>query len=232
MKLIHGVVLLLMVCLCCAGSQVRVEHDDLGRVQRKAFYRNDALQKVEMITYEGQSKRPSVVLIKKAKQGDPELYREVEYKYRNQLRSSEYFYIYRGGKKTRTGKVLYSYDGTVLKRIRYYAISDIERSRVFLSALDMYSYSREHELLSRRIIEYEYNTRTKKGMQVSQYVVQYNQKKIVSMQIWVLDKKSDQIISKTETNRRLISEMIRNIQKSISERVKGTMFFQDSNGAR
>lgn len=222
--------LLLLVCLCCSGSQVRVESDDFGRVQRKAFYTNDSLQKEEIILYDGQSKLPSGVLIKKAKHGDPELYREVEFKYRDQLLSSEYFYIYRGGKKTRTGKALYSYNGTDLWKIRYYAISDIEKSRVFLSALDLYSYSGERGLQSRRIIEYEYNYNTKKGMQVSQYVIQYENKKIISMQIWVLDKKSNQIISKTETSRRLISEMVHNIQKSISDRVKGTMFFQDANG--
>ncbi|HQO02023.1 MAG TPA: hypothetical protein PLI62_07120 [Spirochaetota bacterium] len=232
MKLLHAVEFLIIVSLCCNGSQVRVEHDNMGRVQQRSLYKNNSLQIVETISYEGKSVHPAGISIKRVKHGGPELFREVEFKYRNGLLASEYFYIYRNGVKTRTGKVFYTYNGSHPEKIRYYAISDIETSRVFLSALDMYSVADGNGIQSRRIIEYEYNTQTKKGMQVSQYVVQYDKKNIVLMQTWVLDKKSDQIITKTVTNRGLISEMIHNIERSISDRVKGTMFFQDSNGAR
>ena len=212
--------LILFTTLGCSGISVIEDKDSKGRIYRKATYFDGKLQAQEETTYSGSSLKPSTKIFKILRGVKLIPIREENYFYRNQALSSIRFYIYSDNARILSGKINYFYNNSLPRRIEYYSITDIERKKIFRSGIEIYSYN-DNRLEQRRIIEYEYNPKTKKAMQLSQYVLLYKNNKGISMQTWILDKKSKNIIKNEENNLNMITEMIKNIEKSLRERAKG-----------
>ncbi len=222
MKLKRKIVfsLILFITLGCSGISVIEDKDSKGRIYRKATYLDGKLQAQEEIKYLGSSLKPSTKIFKILRGARLIPIREEAYFYRNQALRSIKYYIYSKNTKVLSGKINYFYNNSLPKRIEYYSITDINRKKIFRSGIEIYSYN-DHRLEQRRIIEYEYKPETNKTMQLSQYVLLYKNNKGISMQTWILDKKSKNIIKNEENNLNMITEMIKNIEKSLRERAKG-----------
>lgn len=210
----------------CSGLSITEEKDSLGRINKRLVYVDGKLNTVEEIQYDKRSTRPVVKIFKKEKAGEFYAIREENYSYQNKVLSSITYYIYIEKRKVLSGKINYFYTGdNQPKRTEYYAITDLRRKKVFRSGIEVYTYA-DADPEKRRIIEYEYNKNTNRTMQLSQYVVLYENDKIVSMQTWILDKNSKNIIRNEENNLNIILEMIKNIEKSLVERTKGIKFIK------
>ncbi len=211
-----------LVMLCCSGSQVRERLDASGRVSKKEFYVENRLDHIEEIAYAGDSKSPERVVYLRHSEGRLLPYHEKVFSYAGGAVSKIQYYIYIGDKKLPSGRITYSYDAARLQKSEYHSISDLAARRMFLSALDVYTYNGDGDLVSRRIIEYGYNHESGSGMQLSQYLIGYKKHRAVSMDASILDKKSNGIVQIKETSRAIVAEMVGNIEKNINERAKGT----------
>jgi hypothetical protein len=212
--------LILFITLVCSGISVIEDKDSKGRIYRKSTYLDGKLQAQEETKYLGSSLKPSTKIFKILRGTRLIPIREEGYFYKNQALRSIKYYIYSINTKILSGKINYFYNNSLPKRIEYYSITDINRKKIFRSGIEIYSYN-DHRLEQRRIIEYEYKPESNKTMQLSQYVLFYKNNKGISMHTWILDKKSNNIIKNEENNLNMITEMIKNIEKSLRERAKG-----------
>ncbi len=219
-------IIILALCFGCSGLSITEEKDSLGRINRRLIYIDGKLNTVEEIQYDKQSKRPVVKIFNREREGEFNPVREENYSYQHKVLSRIMYYIYIDKRKVLSGMINYFYTGdNQPKRTEYYAITDLRRKKVFRSGIEVYTYV-DADLEKRRIIEYEYNKDTSRAMQLSQYVVLYRNDKIISMQTWILDKNSNNIIKNEENNLDIILEMIKNIEKSLVERTKGIKFIK------
>jgi hypothetical protein len=64
-------------------------------------------------------------------------------------------------------------------------------------------------------------------VQISQYVIKYEHDKPVSVKAWLLDVATNNIIVQEEKSRKVIAEMIKNIEKSLLDRAQGVMYLTE-----
>lgn len=219
-KILKRGVPLLLFLSACSGLTVIEEKDNVNRVVRRATYEDNNISMVEEIVYHESTTRPLQKTYKRLVGNELITFRQEIFKYnRNILRSINY-YSYQNTKKILTGKIKYMTKRAVPQKVVYFTLSGIKAGKLFQSGIDLYNY-KNNILSTRRIIEYDFNKRTKRTVQISQYVISFENKKIVSIQSSILDKKLNKIITKEEKDSKMISEIVRNINKSLLERAKG-----------
>lgn len=206
--------------LFCSHLSVREEKDDMGRIIRSTTYIEDAPDTIIITRYIGKTEKPlSREYIKKKKELTVHSWLET-YTYNKGKISIIKFFIEKNGNKLQSGEITYNYKKENLNKIEYRSLLQTGDKKLFMHGMDIYNYS-DDELVSRRIIEYELNPKSKASIQLSQYLINYSDNEIDSMQTKILDKKSNSIINNEETDLEIIMEMIANIEKSLYERCKG-----------
>ncbi len=209
----------------CSGPSVRDEKDGLGRTVRKAIYDNNEVELQEDVKYLDNTDKPLVKVYRKIVGGAPVPEWMEVYSYENDRTSEIKFYITISSEKIPSGKISYQYEGEKLKMTEYFSAVDLKNETLYRHGFDLYYYS-NGAVVNRRIIEYEFNRETGDSIQISQYVVQYDNDKITSMETKMLDRKSNEMITKNETNIDIINEMIKNIEKSLKDRCIGTNLYR------
>ncbi len=104
-------------------------------------------------------------------------------------------------------------------------MTNIKNQNLNRHGFDLYYYS-NNVIVNRRIIEYEYTQEAGESIQISQYVIQYENNKIQSMETKMLDRKTNEMITKNEANVDIINEIIINIEKSLKDRCIGNNLFR------
>jgi len=210
----------------CAGNAVRSGDPETSEVRRKEEIRNGRHRYVEEARFIRGTRDPLEIKYYKASAGGEILCREKKYHYSNGIVQRVDYYVFLNEKKTKTGKVVYYTKGYRPEKFEYYSIGDIYDRKINLAGMDMYAYLEGDGLESRRIIEYAYDTTTGTRMQLSQYVIKYENEKPVSMKSWILDVHTNKLIVKDEDNGAVIAESIKNIEKSLQERSQGTKYLE------
>lgn len=222
-RVINGMVILLFIISVltgCKGQSVKEERDNFGRVVRRVIYKNKRIECQEEIKYLNNTDKPLIKVYKKITEGEPVPWWMEVYSYDGDKISQIKFFINIESKRTLSGKIDYQYENEKLKMIEYYSLIGDENQALNRHGFDLYYYSSDN-LVNRRIIEYEYNPQTGDSMQISQYVVEYRDNTIQSMETKMLDRDSREMITKNETNIDIINEMINNIEKSLRDRCIG-----------
>ena len=214
---------LLILIFGCSGLQTVVEKDDMGRVTKRVIYSQGKPHFVEEIHYNRNSTNPSIIKYKKLIEQKAVPWREEYFIYENEIIAQINFFIYIKNQKIQSGRINYLYSGNKPKRVEYYSILNLVNKKIFRTGLDLYNYSKDN-LISRRIIEYEYNPKTKRVMQISQYVIYLQNKNILKMKIWELDELSKNIFKKEENNLNIILKKINDIEDVLSKKAKGMRF--------
>jgi hypothetical protein len=205
----------------CTSLSVVENRDELDRVIEKATYKHGALDYIEDTTYIDNTKNPSQIVYKKQKGIQVAPFREEVFTYTNGIISNINYYIYIDNVRTRAGGINCHFDASNKPvKFEYYSLTDGSARRTFMSGVDIYNYS-NGVLSSRRIIEYEHDPSTESKIQLSQYLIYYENAGIKSMQTWVLEKVSGRIIKNEERDIKIIREMMLNIEKSMKERARG-----------
>ncbi len=215
-----------LLAASCAGNAVRTDHSGIGEVRRKEETRNGRNRYVEETIFARGSRDPLEIKYYKAAAVGEALCREKKYQYSNGILQRVDYYVFLKEKKTKTGKVVYHMKNFLPEKFEYYSIGDIYDRKMNLAGLDMYTYLEGEVLDSRRIIEYAYDTTTGTRMQLSQYMIKYEDEKPVSMKSWILDVHTNELIVKNEDNRIVIQESIKNIEKSLLERSQGIKYLE------
>ncbi|MCP4130294.1 MAG: hypothetical protein GY754_04875 [bacterium] len=213
--------------LSCTGFREIERKDNLGRVTAIMYYNGNSLERVEEIEYYGNSHNPSAIIYKKEEGRKLSQYKSERYIFKGNNLVELSFFIYRNNGKIKTGMIkYYYYPNNNFKRIEYFSSSDLlteSEDKMFIFGLDQYTY-KSRQLISRRIIEYEFNPQTKKSMQIGQYVVYYNNGSIASMKSWILDRKSKKVVEKNEKNILFVSTKIKHIEEFYITRSRGKDF--------
>ena len=229
----YTITLVLLFLAACSSLSVIEDRDDRGRIIKKSTFKKGKLKQVAEITYKKDSGKPSKILHLRSEDGKLLPYLEERFQYKNDkngiLTKADYSIFLNHGKpqRVKSGYSNFYLDGEYRPlKFEYFSIAGIDNKKMFRSCLDLYGYSGDKKLETRRIIEYDYNPETRKEMQLSQYVLSYRDGKIETLQIWILDRKTGKIIKKQENNRKIIDEVVYNIEKSIKDRSKGLKFLK------
>ncbi len=217
--------ILIVFCISCAGSREVQRRDNLGRVVRTSYYEGNSIQRMEDISYSGTSHNPRKIFYMKKRGLNLVPAREEIYTFNGNNLTKLSFYIFENKNRFKAGMIKYYYTDSKPFRIEYYSfLHDIKK--YFIFGLDQYTYS-SRKLNQRRIIEFEFNRKTAKSMQIGQYVVNYNNGKIASMQSWIMDKKSKKIVEKTENNTEFIDNKIAFIEQFYNNRARSSKYLSD-----
>lgn len=208
----------------CSGPSVRNNGAEIGKVQRKEEIRDGRHRYVEVASFIKGTNDPLEVKYFKQSTGREVLCRVKKFYYAEGIVRKVDYYIYRGDKRSKTGRVVYFTKEFKPEKFEYYSIVGLGNKSMHLTGMDLYTYAEGDGLDSRRIIEYEYDQGTGTRMQLSQYVIRYEREKPVSMKSWLLDKNTSNIIVKDEDNGRVIAQIIKNIEKSLQERSQGIKY--------
>ncbi|MFC1671285.1 hypothetical protein ACFL20_12910, partial [Spirochaetota bacterium] len=212
--------------LNCSGSTEIVRKDNLGRVTKVAYYNGRTLRHLEETQYFGNSHNPKIVVYKKSLGMGLIPYKVEEYQFVNNNLASLSFYIYKDNKRNKTGVIKYYYTRNNPSKIEYYSYSKF-LNKLFMFGLIQYNY-KEGRLSFRRIIEFELNRKSKKSMQIGQYIIFYKKKnKVKSLKSWIMDKVSNKIIKNEEENVKLINAKIGIIEKLFSKSARGMEFIHE-----
>jgi hypothetical protein len=216
----------LLVFFNCSSMKIRVfeKKDNLDRVSRVFYYKENIISKSEEIKYYGNSHNPSRIIYKIRSGNRLVPYKEEEYYFvaNNLVKLS--FFIYKNEKRLNTGMIKYYYKNNMQVRIEYYSL-DKSLNKIIIFGLDQYEYS-EGKLSTRRIIEYEVNPGTGKPMQIGHFYLKYKSGKIESMKLSILDRKSKKIIEKLINDSELVYDKIDDIEKYYIRRSRGKDFFK------
>lgn len=227
MKRILSCVALAALVAGCAGNSVRNNGTEIGKVQRKEEIKNGRHRYVEVASFIKGTNDPLEVKYFKQTGGREVLCREKRYYYGDGIVRKVDYYIHRGSTKAKTGRVVYHTKEFKPEKFEYFSIIGLANKKMNLSGLDLYVYAEGDGLESRRIIEYDYDQGSGTRMQLSQYVIRYENDRPVSMKSWLLDKNSSNIIVKNEDNGSVIAEIIKNIEKSLQERSQGIKYLDN-----
>ena len=96
---------------------------------------------------------------------------------------------------------------------------------MFIFGLDQYTYKKSDYHL-RRIIEYEFNQKINKSMQISHYVIVYRNGIVESMKLRKMNKASKKIIEKIIKKDNLVNDIIGNIVNNYNSRARGKDFIE------
>ncbi|MBN2040552.1 MAG: hypothetical protein JW864_10940 [Spirochaetes bacterium] len=220
LKIIPLLTLIFFNSLYCSHLSVREEKDSLGRVVSSTAYVKDSPETVVITKYIGETEKPLSKKFIKLK-NETLIHSWLEtYSYKKGRLGLTRFFVDIGNNRVPVGRIVYKYKQDNIYKIEYYFLEETGDRKLFRHGIDLYYYSGK-KLARRRIIEYEKKPESGVSIQLSQYLINYNGRDIVSMQTKILDKKSNSIIINEETDPEIISVMINNIEKSLRERCKG-----------
>ena len=213
--------ILCLSVLSCSKKSMVVEQDSTGRVNKKTHYHSDESKTVEEITYDQNSVRPLKILRTRFRNGTPVSVREDVLTYtRNHLLQNQQFFVLDGGSRKQSGKVVYHYSGTQLKKIEFYSKPNIDAKKMYCSGIQVFEYILQSPS-KMRIIEYSLSSSSRKAVQVSQHVVQYDNNKPVSMQSWILDRKTNNVEKKEISNEKEIAGTVRAVEQRLYQNSRG-----------
>jgi len=217
--------LILLLVFSCGGSRVVQRKDNLGRVVRISYYERNSVIRSEDISYYGNSHNPQKIFYMQKKGLNLIPMREEVYTFTGGNLSRLDFFKFNQRKRIQAGMIKYYYTVGKPFRIEYYSyLHDFKRHFIF--GLDQYTYN-NFKLHQRRIIEFEFNRKTGKSMQIGQYVLNYKKGKVLSMQSWIMNKKSKKIIEKKETNIELIDNKIAFIEQFYNNRARSSKYISN-----
>lgn len=225
LKSIFYFIFIIIILSGCSGPSVRDEKDGLGRTVRKAVYQNNKIEFQEDTKYLENTDMPLVKVYRKIIDGASVPWRMEVYSYDNERASEIKFFVTLKTEKISSGKISYQYEGGKLKMAEYFSVIDVNKETLNRHGFDLYYYSND-AIVNRRIIEYDYNRETGDSIQISQYVIQYENNNILSMETKMLDRKTNEMITNNETNVDIIKEMINNIEKSLKDRCIGNNLYR------
>jgi glycyl-tRNA synthetase (class II) len=211
----------------CGAKQPRVAPKEPVTIQRNGHSAEGRHAYTEEVSFVAGTSDPKNVKFKKKGTVGDVLCKENRFFYQNGIVKRVDYYIYLNSTKTKVGKKLFFMEGLKPLKYEYYAIADLYDRSINLSGIDMYSYSENDGIESRRVIEYAYDTTTRTKVQISQYVIKYEHDKPVSVKAWLLDVATNNIIVQEEKSRKVIAEMIKNIEKSLLDRAQGVMYLTE-----
>lgn len=220
------IVLLCIVWYACGGRQSRVSPKESVIISRNGENAGGYASYSEQVRFAPGTSDP--LNVKYFKKGTLEevLCKESRFHYKNGLVNRVDYYIFLKGNKTKVGKKLFFMEGLKPVKYEYYAIPDLYDRNINLSGIDIYSYAENDGLESRRVIEYAYDTTTGTKIQISQYVIKYEHDKPVSVKAWLLDVATKNIIVQEEKSAKVITEMLKNIEKGLIDRAQGVMYLE------
>ena len=225
LKSIFYLIFILIVFSACSGPSVKEEKDGLGRIVRKAIYKYNKIEFQEETKYLENTDKPLIKVYRKINNGTPVPWWIEVYSYENDRISEIKFLVTINNEKISSGKIKYQYETDKLKMAEYYSVTNIKNQNLNRHGFDLYYYS-NNVIVNRRIIEYEYTQEAGESIQISQYVIQYENNKIQSMETKMLDRKTNEMITKNEANVDIINEIIINIKKSLKDRCIGNNLFR------
>ena len=225
LKSVFYFIFIYIIFSACSGPSVRDEKDGLGRTVRKAIYQNNKIEFEEDTKYLENTDKPLIKVYRRIINGTPVPWWMEVYSYENDNVTEIKFFVTINTEKISSGKISYQYEGDKLKMAEYFSVTDVNNQTLNRHGFDLYYYS-NNAIVNRRIIEYEYNPETGDSIQISQYVIQYDNNKIQSMETKMLDRKSNEMITRNETNIDIINEMIINIEKSLKDRCIGNNLYR------
>ncbi|HPA71058.1 MAG TPA: hypothetical protein PKY31_02235 [Spirochaetota bacterium] len=211
----------------CSGAAVRNDGTEIGKVQRREEVKDGKHRYVEVASFIKGTNDPLEVKYYKQNGGREVLCREKRFFYGEGIVRKVDYYIHLGSRKAKTGRVVYHTRDFKPEKFEYFSVIGINNRKLNLTGLDMYVYAEGDGLESRRIIEYAYDPKAGTRMQLSQYVIRYENDRPVSMKSWLLDRNSNNLIVKDEDNAAVIDQMIKNIEKSLQERSQGIKYLGD-----
>ncbi len=218
------IIISILLVANCTGLKEIHKKDNLGRVISVLYFDGNELDRMEEITYYGNSHNPSKIVYKKKVGMDYIPLKEEVYKFNDNNLVRLSFYIYKNFSKIKTGMIKYYYAKNKPSRIEYYSYIK-SMKKMFIFGLDQYKY-RRGKIYNRRIIEYEFNPENKKPMQIGHYVIYYNKGKIISMKLSIMDKKSKKIIEKKVKNIDLVNGKVEDIEEYFIRKSRGKEFLQ------
>ncbi|MCU0821358.1 MAG: hypothetical protein MUC95_02650 [Spirochaetes bacterium] len=211
---------IITVFFACSAHEIKDKKDGMGRTVRKAILKNNIVEFQVDTKYLEKTNSPLIKVYRKVIDGTPVAWWTELYTYENDRVSEVKFLVNINSEKIPSGKISYQYESDRLKMAEYFSIFDKNSQVLNRHGFDLYYYS-NGAIVNRRIIEYEYNRQTGDSIQISQYVIQYDNNGIQSMETKMLDRKINEMITKNETNTGFINEMIANIEKSLRDRCIG-----------
>ncbi len=214
------IICMVLFFAACTGMREIERKDIFGRVSAIVVYNGSKVEKISEIVYSDNSFNPTSVIYKKDNKGQLVPYKEEEYNYQDNNLKATVFYIYKNNKKLKTGWIDYNYNENNLKDIGYY-ILDEKTGILYMFAFDSYEYDENNKLTSRRYIEYDFQPEKKETTQTAQYVFLYENGNVVELKTWILEKKSNKIIEKKETDLDFVNNTIKNIEETCNIKVRG-----------
>lgn len=221
------ITVLFITLFSCGGGQIRRSPEEPVKINRNGEKTEARASYTEEVRFSSGTSDPlSVKYYKKSTLGDV-LCKENRFSYKDGIVKKVDYYIYLKNDKTKVGKKLLFMEGLKPLKYEYYAIADLYDRNINLSGIDMYSYHDNGGLDFRRVIEYAHDTTTGTRVQISQYVIKYDNDKPVSVKASLLDVATKNIIVQEETNAKVIAEMIKNIEKGLLDRAQGVIYLEE-----
>ncbi|MCX7678737.1 MAG: hypothetical protein N2316_05910 [Spirochaetes bacterium] len=217
---------MILVGIYCSSRPRTSSHESV-KIYRNGYSDEQKSPYMEEIHFVTGTSDPLNVKYYKKSALEEVLCKENKFYYKNGIIKRVDYYIYLKNEKIKVGKKLFFLDGLRPLKYEYYAIADLYDRNINLSGLDLYTYSENNSLDFRRIIEYAYDTTTGTRLQISQYLIKYEKEKPISVKASILDIVTKNIITQEETNPKVISEMLKNIEKGLIDRAQGVMYLQD-----